>query len=190
MFPDKLVLLEQIHSVIKRNSCSQNFNDKNHLDAHCGIKSFSESSDKIPYYFSEKNEFIRKLEERIKMLEEQDDHLLYFIHFLFENFVELAKDILSPVEPSHDGKSLRLSGSKTNKKNSGHPGDIKNGTPTITSREMDVLNLLVKGLCAKEIANNLFISETTVITHKKRLKEKFNAKNSVELISKALLISR
>jgi DNA-binding NarL/FixJ family response regulator len=62
---------------------------------------------------------------------------------------------------------------------------IKREDPCPTRREKDVLELLVKGLCAKEIANKLFISESTVITHKKNLKEKFNAKNTVELISKA-----
>jgi DNA-binding CsgD family transcriptional regulator len=50
---------------------------------------------------------------------------------------------------------------------------------------MDVCRLLAKGFCAKEIARILFISETTVVTHKRNLKVKFNAKNTVELISKA-----
>ena len=57
--------------------------------------------------------------------------------------------------------------------------------PALTKREIEVLDLLVKGLCAKEIADNLFISETTVITHKKNLKKKYNVRNTVELISKA-----
>jgi DNA-binding CsgD family transcriptional regulator len=57
--------------------------------------------------------------------------------------------------------------------------------PSLTRREIEVLQLLVKGLCAKEIASSLFISESTVITHKKNLKKKFDARNSVELISKA-----
>ena len=54
---------------------------------------------------------------------------------------------------------------------------------------MDVFILLEKGYCAKEIAKSLFISETTVITHKKNLKEKFQAKNTVELISKILAVT-
>jgi len=56
--------------------------------------------------------------------------------------------------------------------------------PSLTKREREVLELLAEGLCAKEIAQSLFISETTVITHKKNLKNKFKVKNTVELISK------
>ena len=65
-------------------------------------------------------------------------------------------------------------------------GNVSNCKPSLTKREVDVFNLLSKGLCAKEIAKILFISETTVITHKKNLKEKFKAKNTVELISNVL----
>ncbi len=57
-------------------------------------------------------------------------------------------------------------------------------SPLPTRREKEVLILLTQGYCAKEIAKRLFISETTVITHKRNLKEKFKAKNTVELISK------
>ncbi|MGH9581635.1 MAG: response regulator [Bryobacteraceae bacterium] len=39
------------------------------------------------------------------------------------------------------------------------------GGPELTSREMDVLRLIVSGCANKEIGNRLFISEATVKTH-------------------------
>ena len=56
----------------------------------------------------------------------------------------------------------------------------------ITKREMDVLRLLAKGYTALEIGNMLTISLETARTYKKRLIDKFNARNSVELIVKSI----
>ena len=57
--------------------------------------------------------------------------------------------------------------------------------PRLTPRESEVLECLVRGFGVKEIAAKLYISQNTVITHKKNLKEKFNARNTVDMISKA-----
>ena len=56
---------------------------------------------------------------------------------------------------------------------------------SISSRELDVLQLLSEGLIAKQIARKLSISTTTVISHKKNLISKFDVKNSVELVKYA-----
>ncbi|NJM15270.1 MAG: helix-turn-helix transcriptional regulator [Bacteroidales bacterium] len=53
---------------------------------------------------------------------------------------------------------------------------------SISRREEQVLSLLGKGMVAKQIADKLNISTTTVISHKKKLINKFRVKNSVELI--------
>jgi DNA-binding CsgD family transcriptional regulator len=190
MFPDKSVLIEQINSAIKRNSCNKNFNGCDHSATKNKRNNAGESSDKIQFYFSENIELVKKLEQRIQTLEEEDDHLLYLVHFLFENFAEWVKDILLLDQDRENGKDHKLNGTEISNRKYRQTENIKKDNPAITRREMDVLNLLIKGLCAKEIAHTLFISETTVITHKKHLKEKFNARNSVELISKALLIFR
>jgi DNA-binding CsgD family transcriptional regulator len=186
MFPDKLILIEQINSVIKRNSCNQNLRNGDCKATKRDAKNGNELNGQIHYYVPEKNELLKKLEQRVGMLEEQDDHLLHFIHFLFENFAELVREIvISYFESQNENDPQRVEvGKQLYRDNRGKE------CPLITPREMDVLNLLVKGLCAKEIANALFISETTVITHKKHLKEKFSARNSSELISKALSFRR
>lgn len=55
----------------------------------------------------------------------------------------------------------------------------------ITSREKEVLEYLAGGNSAKKIASKLFISESTVITHRKHLIQKLKVKNSAELIKKS-----
>jgi len=57
--------------------------------------------------------------------------------------------------------------------------------PLITRREKEVLQLIAGGLTNTEIAVQLFISIPTVNTHRKSLLEKFDAKNTAILISRA-----
>jgi DNA-binding CsgD family transcriptional regulator len=56
----------------------------------------------------------------------------------------------------------------------------------ITRRELEVLRLLADGYPANEIADKLFISKYTVINHRKNLISKFKARNTAELIKKAI----
>jgi len=57
--------------------------------------------------------------------------------------------------------------------------------PVITSREKEVLRLVAEGMTNNEIAQHLFISPTTVETHRKSLLNKFAAKNTASLIRMA-----
>lgn len=57
-------------------------------------------------------------------------------------------------------------------------------TYKITPREKQVLHYLAHGMVCKQIAHQLSICETTVITYKNRLKEKLNVSNCYELIYK------
>lgn len=54
--------------------------------------------------------------------------------------------------------------------------------PVLTRRELEVLELIADGLTNNEIAQKLFISSTTVDTHRKNLLAKFSAKNTATLI--------
>ena len=60
--------------------------------------------------------------------------------------------------------------------------DTQTNTPVITRREKEVLELIADGLTNNEIAQKLFISSTTVDTHRKNLLTKFDAKNTASLI--------
>jgi DNA-binding NarL/FixJ family response regulator len=65
--------------------------------------------------------------------------------------------------------TLRKSASETN-------------VPVITRREKEVLDLIADGLTNNEISKKLFISITTVDSHRKNLLSKFEAKNTASLI--------
>jgi DNA-binding NarL/FixJ family response regulator len=57
--------------------------------------------------------------------------------------------------------------------------------PVITRREKEVLLLISEGMTNHEIGEKLFISTTTVDTHRKNLLAKFEAKNTATLIRMA-----
>lgn len=58
--------------------------------------------------------------------------------------------------------------------------------PRLTKREKQILQLLSQGKTSNQIAEELFLSPLTVDTHRKNLLQKFNAKNSAELVNMAL----
>lgn len=60
--------------------------------------------------------------------------------------------------------------------------DTQPGMPVITRREKEVLELIAEGMTNNVIAQKLFISSTTVDTHRKNLLTKFDAKNTASLI--------
>jgi DNA-binding NarL/FixJ family response regulator len=56
----------------------------------------------------------------------------------------------------------------------------------LTRREKEVLELITEGMTNGEIAGKLFISVTTVDTHRKNLLEKFNARNVASMVKAAV----
>lgn len=52
----------------------------------------------------------------------------------------------------------------------------------LSDREMEIFRLIVEGKSISEIAQQLFISDKTVSTHKARLLKKLGLKNTVELV--------
>lgn len=65
--------------------------------------------------------------------------------------------------------------------------DDNSEVPVITRREKEVLELLADGLTNNEIAEKLFVSATTVDSHRKSLVAKLKAKNTPELIKLAFI---
>ncbi len=66
---------------------------------------------------------------------------------------------------------------------SGRPGR-EGDAPT--ARELEVLRAIARGLRTSEIAERLFISENTVETHRKNLMLKLGARNSADLVMRAV----
>src|SRR5882762_951742 len=56
------------------------------------------------------------------------------------------------------------------------------GELAITRRELEILDLIARGLSNREIAEKLFVSENTVKTHSSRLFDKLNAKRRTQAV--------
>jgi len=52
----------------------------------------------------------------------------------------------------------------------------------VTKRELEILDLIAKGMSNREIANQLFVSENTIKTHSSRLFDKLSAKRRTQAI--------
>ena len=67
-------------------------------------------------------------------------------------------------------------------------GTVEGGSPTdvLSSREVEVFQLLGQGLSVRQIAENLFISNKTVEAHREHIKKKMNFKGSSELLRFAI----
>lgn len=57
---------------------------------------------------------------------------------------------------------------------------------TLTSRELQCLSLISQGKSTKEVAQQLFLSNETVNTHAKSIRQKLDCKNIAEAVAKAL----
>lgn len=122
--------------------------------------------------------FAQSLEERVEQLESQNSLLLRLVTYLKDFFPEM-------------GRTLSLTGASKNHRQEAETAACKNNAKAmVTKRELEVLRLIAEGFSAKEIADKLFISQTTVITHKKNLKEKLGVRNTAELVRKTAMLLR
>ena len=97
----------------------------------------------------------------------------------------LAKSILAMHSHGH-GQKPNAPHPPRMRAESGHPAGAA-GKPQLSSREVEVLVLLAKGLINKEIADTLNIGLTTVITHRKNIMEKLKARSLAEVIIYAVM---
>lgn len=85
-----------------------------------------------------------------------------------QNEASLVRDILALQSKGHGSKMGIM----------GHP----HSEPLLSAREVEVAVLLCKGYINKEIASQLDISITTVITHRKNIMEKLHARSLADII--------
>jgi len=64
---------------------------------------------------------------------------------------------------------------------------IDNRNESLTSREIEILKLIVEGLSNKLIAYKLYISLRTVDTHRTNIMRKLQTKNTAELVRLAIV---
>ena len=67
-------------------------------------------------------------------------------------------------------------------------GDGRAFPDTLTTREMEVLALLARGLTNLEIARDLYVSESTVRAHLRTITQKLGAHNRVHVVARAILL--
>jgi len=102
--------------------------------------------------------------------------------YAIEAIKHMAFDyLLKPID--EDELKITLSRLKRKKKNrpSLNIPEIHLVEP-LTEREEDVLRLIVEGLTSDEISRELFISKSTVDSHRKRILLKTQARNTAELV--------
>jgi len=99
-----------------------------------------------------------------------------------------AEELLTAIKTVHSGE-LYVSPevSKSMFQNISKPSSSNNGLlPKLTKREKEILALIGNELTTKEIADKLYISESTVESHRANLLSKLDARNSVGLVKRAI----
>lgn len=91
------------------------------------------------------------------------------------------KELLDAIETVGKGKTYLSDEAASSLKK-----DETSETPVLTRREKEVLGLIAEGSTNVEIAARLFISASTVDTHRKNLLAKLNAKNTASLVKIAM----
>lgn len=86
------------------------------------------------------------------------------------------EELLSAIETVSKGKIFMSNEASQVLRNHGNTNII------LTRREKEVLELIAEGMTNNEIAAKLFISSTTVDTHRKNLLSKLEAKNTASLV--------
>jgi len=99
------------------------------------------------------------------------------------------QEILDAVNAIMQGKNffcsnvLKINKSENTENCAGYETSVNlKDTVKLSSREVEILELISQGLTNNEIADKIFLSAHTVATHRKNLMKKFNAKNNVDLV--------
>jgi DNA-binding NarL/FixJ family response regulator len=92
---------------------------------------------------------------------------------------ESAEAILNSIDEAMDGNIVL---SNEVKKILAYPSHDQRAIPSLTKREKQLLELLAQGKTTAVIAEELFLSRFTVDTYRKNLLQKFEVKNTSELL--------
>src|ERR1041384_1264407 len=151
MFSDNSKLLTAMNSIIQENSSTEK---QWSFDLSLLQKAIEHSGDpgkknSLPFF---KDWELKKLEKRIEKLEEQNDKLLCIVHSLFEKLFGEAKNLCEPVQKQAEKLRCGVRETVIGKTPEDICGAAEKAKPKLTRRETDIFGLLIKGLCAKEIA--------------------------------------
>ncbi len=92
---------------------------------------------------------------------------------------EAVEEVITAIELINSGEKY-ISSDLAKKMKDGGKSTIDN----LSARELEIISLMSEGMGNLEISKELDLKTSTVSTYKKRVMEKFNVSNSVELIDK------
>lgn len=106
----------------------------------------------------------------------------------FEHFICLFLDAMLPeiISTKPHQKWLTVFNDSEYRKNIITRKAVKNSVIQLTSRELQCLSLIAKGMTIKKIAEFLHLSSETVNTHAKSIRHKMNCVNITEAVFKAV----
>ena len=146
MFADKSDLLTRINSALEEKFPKNKYWSLNFSLLQKAMESEGEPGAKNYLQLLNGPE-LKKLEERIEKLENQNEQLVYIIHLLFQQVADLSNRTHNS-EQDHEGR-LACKMFEPDKETISPTNVCSKSRPAITKREMDIFNLLSKGLCAK-----------------------------------------
>lgn len=108
-----------------------------------------------------------------------------------EKIVEGIKDVKAGgavIQPNLARALLRLIGASVNEKGNGlqferPPGEVQS---VLTDRELEILQIIAKGLSNNEAAKVLGLSKATIRTHLEHIYEKLDVTNRVEAVTEGI----
>jgi DNA-binding CsgD family transcriptional regulator/iron-sulfur cluster repair protein YtfE (RIC family) len=164
-----------------------------------GIKEFEEKHNDIEeklsdlknllvkYFPYDNNRYLRILilNELFDLEQDLINHARLEDKVLIPIVEELEKLISENKHIKHDASSRILH--KLNTNIQVDQSEVSNSCNQLSSREVDVLKLLVKGFSNKEVSNTLFISTHTVMSHRKNISRKLNIRSVAGLTVYAIL---
>ncbi len=126
---------------------------------------------------------LEKLKTKFKTEKKVFFIAIVYLYFSHKELIEIFDDIIYITDAEEDiaNKIKNL----LNRKNPEEEKEKEN--EQLTSREKDVLRLLLQGLANKEVADKLSISTHTVITHRKNIIEKTGIRSLSGLAVYAIL---
>jgi DNA-binding NarL/FixJ family response regulator len=97
-----------------------------------------------------------------------------------------AQDLIGAIRAALEGRSPGTDAAEVAEIPSFAPGPARTGASALTDRQREIVQLVAKGLTAKEIASVLGLSVRTIEFHKYRAMETLGAANVAELVRIAL----
>lgn len=92
-----------------------------------------------------------------------------------DELIQVIRKVMGGEKHFSPEVTAKLINNFSNRSTSDNPVDL------LTKREKEILGLIAKGLTDKEIAEKVFLSPLTVITHRKNILSKLSLKNKVEI---------